>query len=63
MLRATATLLAAATKRSTGLTGLAVVPNAREVLIKLYEKTLDDVKVNTPFEPHVKRAVLVRAVC
>jgi hypothetical protein len=32
-------------KRSTGIVGLDVVPNAKEVLIKLYEKTLRDIKV------------------
>ena len=32
-------------KRSTGLAGLPVVPNAREVLVKLYSKTLKDVQV------------------
>ncbi len=32
-------------KKSTGIAGLDVVPNAREVLIKLYEKALTDVKV------------------
>lgn len=35
-------------KKSTGLTGLDVVPNAREVLVKLYEKTLKDVQVRAP---------------
>jgi hypothetical protein len=35
-------------KKSTGLTGLDVVPNAREVLVKLYEKTLKDVQVSRP---------------
>ena len=33
-------------KATTGLTGLNVVPNAREVLIKLYEKTLRDIQVS-----------------
>lgn len=32
-------------KKTTGLVGLDVVPDARNVLIKLYEKTLRDVKV------------------
>ena len=32
-------------KRTTGITGLDVVPNSREVLLSLYEKTLNDVKV------------------
>lgn len=43
-MRATA-FLQAAVKRTTGIVGLDVVPNARAVLIKLYEKTLNDVKV------------------
>lgn len=38
-------LQAAAVKRTTGLTGLDVVPNARQVLVKLYEKTLKDIQV------------------
>lgn len=46
MLRATRMLLApGVVKRTTGIVGLDVVPNAREVLIKLYEKTLNDIKV------------------
>lgn len=32
-------------KKTTGLVGVPVVPNAREVLIALYEKTLKDVQV------------------
>jgi NADH dehydrogenase (ubiquinone) 1 alpha subcomplex subunit 5 len=32
-------------KESTGITGLPVVPNAREVLIGLYNKTLDVVQI------------------
>lgn len=32
-------------KRSTGIVGLDVVPNARAELVKLYAKTLQDVKV------------------
>jgi NADH dehydrogenase (ubiquinone) 1 alpha subcomplex subunit 5 len=32
-------------KLTTGITGLDVIPNAREVLIRLYEKTLTDVQV------------------
>ena len=34
-----------AVKASTGLVGLDVVPNAREVLIELYQRTLSDVKI------------------
>lgn len=45
MLRASQVLLAPFVKKTTGLVGLAVVPNAREVLVRLYEKTLNDVKV------------------
>lgn len=40
-------------KKSTGLTGLDVVPNAREVLVKLYEKTLKDIQAS----------MAVRCVC
>ena len=43
--RLASTAAASPTKLSTGLTGLDVVPNARAVLIKLYEKTLNDVQV------------------
>jgi NADH dehydrogenase (ubiquinone) 1 alpha subcomplex subunit 5 len=35
-------------KATTGIFGLDVVPNAREVLTKLYEKTLKDVQVRGP---------------
>jgi hypothetical protein len=46
MLRVTRALLSSSSiKRSTGLVGLDVVPNAREVLTKLYQKTLNDIKV------------------
>lgn len=37
-------LLASASKGSTGIVGLDVVPNAREVLISLYQQTLQAVK-------------------
>eukprot|EP00246_Nothoceros_aenigmaticus_P001424 TRINITY_DN11937_c0_g1_i1.p1 TRINITY_DN11937_c0_g1~~TRINITY_DN11937_c0_g1_i1.p1 ORF type:complete len:137 (+),score=28.07 TRINITY_DN11937_c0_g1_i1:88-498(+) len=37
--------LLAAVKESTGLVGLDVVPNAREVLIGIYRQTLDAVRV------------------
>lgn len=33
------------TKTSTNVTGVPVVPNAREVLLGLYARTLEDVKV------------------
>jgi hypothetical protein len=45
MLRATRMLLSPIAKKSTGIVGLDVVPNAREVLVQLYEKTLSDIKV------------------
>ena len=32
-------------KRTTGLVGVPVIPNARAVLIDLYDKTLENVKV------------------
>src|SRR5262249_35799339 len=35
-------------KQSTGLTGLAVVPNAREVLVALYNKTLKEFETQLP---------------
>lgn len=35
-------------KKTTGLVGLDVVPNAREVLIELYEQTLKAVQVRLP---------------
>ena len=45
MLRISRILFQQNIKRTTGLVGLDVVPDARNVLIKLYEKTLRDVKV------------------
>jgi NADH dehydrogenase (ubiquinone) 1 alpha subcomplex subunit 5 len=42
------------TKLSTGIVGLSVVPNAREVLISLYEKTLDEVKIMPDHVPYRK---------
>lgn len=47
MLRASRMLLQQAShvKRTTGIVGLNVVPNAKEVLTKLYEKTLNDIKI------------------
>lgn len=45
MLRATRVLLAPVVKRSTGLVGIDVVPDARAVLIMLYERTLQEIKV------------------
>jgi hypothetical protein len=40
-------------KKTTGIVGLDVVPDARAVLIKLYEKTLGDVKVR-PGPPRLR---------
>ncbi|TYZ63125.1 hypothetical protein PybrP1_008208 [[Pythium] brassicae (nom. inval.)] len=42
---ATRVLRMAVTKTSTGIVGLPVNPNARQDLIKLYQKTLQEVKV------------------
>lgn len=39
-------------KLTTGITGLDVIPNAREVLLALYEKTLVDVAVMPPEVPY-----------
>ena len=33
-------------KRTTGLVGVPVIPNARAVLTELYDKTLENVKVS-----------------
>lgn len=44
MLRASGVLLATV-KKSTGICGVAVEPNARNVLIGLYQRTLDEIKV------------------
>ena len=38
-------VLCAAVKRTTGLVGVPVIPNARAVLVELYDKTLENVKV------------------
>ena len=37
-------------KRTTGLVGVPVIPNARAVLIELYDKTLENVKVGRCLE-------------
>ena len=37
-------VLCAAVKRTTGLVGVPVIPNARAVLVELYDKTLENVK-------------------
>lgn len=47
MFRASRALHAAAVKATTGIVGLDVVPNAKEVLTKLYRKTLNDIKVGS----------------
>jgi hypothetical protein len=39
-------------KLTTGITGLDVIPNAREVLIRLYEKTLSDVQIMSADVPY-----------
>lgn len=48
--------LLAKVKESTGLVGLEVVPNAREVLISLYNQTLKDVDT-IPESAHYRKAV------
>lgn len=45
-----------AVKRGTGIVGLDVEPDARNVLIKLYEKTLEDIKVRRRRDPSVDPA-------
>lgn len=45
MFAATRAVFKSTVKKSTGIVGLDVVPNAREVLVGLYEKTLKDVQV------------------
>ncbi|CBK21264.2 subunit NDUFA5 [Blastocystis hominis] len=44
-------------KRTTGLVGVPVIPNARSVLIELYDKTLENVKkipANTEYRKNVE---------
>eukprot|EP00514_Thraustochytrium_sp_LLF1b_P002956 CAMPEP_0184519564 /NCGR_PEP_ID=MMETSP0198_2-20121128/6697_1 /TAXON_ID=1112570 /ORGANISM="Thraustochytrium sp., Strain LLF1b" /LENGTH=112 /DNA_ID=CAMNT_0026910095 /DNA_START=238 /DNA_END=576 /DNA_ORIENTATION=- len=53
---ATRVLRMAAAKRTTGLVGLAVVPDAREKLIDMYNKTLEKVKV-IPAEVEYRKSV------
>ena len=38
-------VLGLAVKRTTGIVGLEVVPNAREVLVGLYQKTMQEIQV------------------
>jgi NADH dehydrogenase (ubiquinone) 1 alpha subcomplex subunit 5 len=49
--------LLAKVKETTGIVSLKVVPNAREVLISLYDKTLNEIKTipeNVPYKRHVE---------
>lgn len=49
--------LLAKVKETTGIVGLEVVPNAREVLISLYDKTLNEIKTipeNVRYRKHVE---------
>ncbi|XP_019177776.1 PREDICTED: probable NADH dehydrogenase [ubiquinone] 1 alpha subcomplex subunit 5, mitochondrial [Ipomoea nil] len=49
-------MMAAKVKETTGIVGLEVVPNAREVLINLYSKTLDEIKA-VPEDEGYRKAV------
>lgn len=49
-------MMAAKVKETTGIVGLEVVPNAREVLINLYRKTLDEIKA-VPEDEGYRKAV------
>lgn len=55
-LRAIARPLLARVKQTTGIVGLDVVPNAREVLIELYSKTLKEIKA-VPEDEGYRKAV------
>ncbi|KAK7380394.1 hypothetical protein VNO78_32904 [Psophocarpus tetragonolobus] len=55
-LRAVARPLMAKVKASTGIVGLEVVPNAREVLIELYNKTLKEIQ-KVPEDEGYRKAV------
>ena len=55
-LRAIARPLLAKVKQTTGIVGLDVVPNAREVLINLYNKTLNEIKA-VPEDEGYRKAV------
>ncbi|KAJ6766801.1 putative proteinDH-UBIQUINONE OXIDOREDUCTASE 13 KD-B SUBUNIT [Salix purpurea] len=55
-LRAIARPLLAKVKQTTGIVGLDVVPNAREVLINLYNKTLKEIKA-VPEDEGYRKAV------
>eukprot|EP00252_Welwitschia_mirabilis_P022868 TRINITY_DN630_c0_g1_i1.p1 TRINITY_DN630_c0_g1~~TRINITY_DN630_c0_g1_i1.p1 ORF type:complete len:163 (-),score=29.84 TRINITY_DN630_c0_g1_i1:201-689(-) len=57
LLRRFAGPLLAKVKETTGLVGLEVVPNAREVLISLYNKTLKEIQMipeHAPYRRHVE---------
>ncbi|CAI5716791.1 unnamed protein product [Hyaloperonospora brassicae] len=47
----------AVTKTSTGLVGLSVNPNARQDLVKLYRRTLDELKILPPEAKNYRNAV------
>ncbi|CAH9114852.1 unnamed protein product [Cuscuta epithymum] len=49
-------MMTAKVKETTGIVGLEVVPNAREVLINLYRKTLDEIKA-VPEDEGYRKAV------
>ncbi|KAK4363019.1 hypothetical protein RND71_018260 [Anisodus tanguticus] len=49
-------MMMAKVKETTGIVGLDVVPNAREVLINLYRKTLDEIKA-VPEDEGYRKAV------
>lgn len=55
-LRAIARPMMAKVKQTTGIVGLDVVPNAREVLINLYNKTLKEIKA-VPEDEGYRKAV------
>jgi len=52
-----------AQKTSTGVPGLEVIPRSREILIKLYERYLEDITVlpqGTPYRDYMSRFVQYR---
>lgn len=49
-------MMMAKVKETTGIVGLEVVPNAREVLINLYRKTLEEIK-EVPEDEGYRKAV------
>ncbi|KAK1325018.1 hypothetical protein QJS10_CPA01g02273 [Acorus calamus] len=56
LVRRTGAALLGRVKETTGIVGLDVVPNAREVLISLYEKTLHEIKA-VPEDENYRKAV------